>query len=44
LYIAGSDLIPEIHKNQEKGFPLKNLFGILLGILIMYLLTLLEIA
>jgi len=43
LYIAGSDLIPEIHKNQEKGFPLKNLFGILLGILIMYLLTLLEV-
>jgi len=43
LYIAGSDLIPEIHKNQEKGFSLKNLIGILLGILIMYLLTLLEI-
>jgi len=43
LYIAGSDLIPEIHKNQEKGFPLKNLIGILLGIFMMYLLTLLEI-
>ena len=43
LYIAGSDLIPEIHKNQEKGFPFKNLIGILLGILIMYLLTFLKI-
>jgi zinc and cadmium transporter len=44
LYIAGSDLIPEIHKNQDKGFPLKNLGGILLGILLMYLLTLIEVA
>lgn len=44
LYIAGSDLIPEIHKNQEKGFSIKNLLGIILGILMMYLLTLLEIA
>ncbi|MEK6833602.1 MAG: ZIP family metal transporter [Nanoarchaeota archaeon] len=43
LYIASSDLIPEIHKNQEKGFSLKNLIGILLGILMMYLLTLIEI-
>jgi zinc and cadmium transporter len=43
LYIAGSDLIPEIHKNQEKKFPLKNLLGILLGILIMYGLTFLEV-
>jgi zinc and cadmium transporter len=43
LYIAGSDLIPEIHKNQEKKFPLKNLIGILLGILIMYGLTFLEV-
>lgn len=40
LYIAGSDLIPEIHKNQKKEFPLRNLIGILLGIFIMYLLTL----
>ncbi len=44
LYIAGSDLIPELHKNQERRFSLKNLIGILLGILLMYLLTLLEIA
>jgi zinc and cadmium transporter len=43
LYIAGSDLIPEIHKNQEKSFPLKNLIGIILGILIMYALTFLEV-
>ena len=42
LYIAGSDLIPEIHKDQEKGLPLKNLGGIILGIFLMYLLTLLE--
>ncbi len=43
LYIAGSDLIPEIHKNQPKKFSLRNIFGLLLGILIMYLLTFLEI-
>jgi zinc and cadmium transporter len=36
IYIAGSDLIPEIHKKQEKGFSIKNLTGIILGILIMY--------
>jgi zinc and cadmium transporter len=43
LYIAGSDLIPEIHKSQDKSFPFKNLLGILLGILIMYGLTLFKI-
>ena len=43
LYIAGSDLIPEIHKNQKKVFSFRNLAGILLGILIMYGLTLLEV-
>lgn len=43
LYIAGSDLIPEIHKSQERKFAIENLAGILLGILLMYLLTLLEI-
>jgi zinc and cadmium transporter len=43
LYIAGSDLIPEIHKQQEKRFSFRNLAGILLGILIMYGLTFLEI-
>ena len=44
LYIAGSDLIPEIHKQQENKFSFRNLAGILLGILIMYALTLLEFA
>lgn len=43
LYIAGSDLIPEIHKQQERKFSFRNLAGIILGILIMYALTLLEI-
>jgi zinc and cadmium transporter len=43
IYIAGSDLVPEMHKNQEKSFPLKNLIGILLGILIMYGLTFLKV-
>lgn len=43
LYIAGSDLIPELHKNQKKKFSLKNISGIILGILIMYALTLLEV-
>ncbi len=43
LYIAGSDLIPELHKNQEKQFSIKKIIGIILGILIMYGLTLLEV-
>jgi len=43
IYIAGSDLIPEIHKNQEKHFSIKNLIAIILGILIMYGLTFLEL-
>jgi len=43
LYIAGSDLIPEIHKQQEKRFSFRNLAGIILGILIMYALTFLKI-
>jgi zinc and cadmium transporter len=43
LYIAGSDLVPEMHKNQEKSFPFKNLIGILLGILLMYALTFLKV-
>ncbi len=43
LYIAGSDLIPEIHKKQEKKFSFRYLAGIIIGILIMYGLTLLEI-
>lgn len=43
LYIAGSDLIPEIHKQQKNKFSLRNILGILLGILIMYGLTFLEV-
>ncbi len=43
IYIAGSDLIPEIHKKQEKNFSIKNLIAIILGILIMYGLTFLEV-
>ncbi len=39
LYIAGSDLIPEIHKKQERNFSIKNIIAIILGILIMYALT-----
>lgn len=42
IYIAGSDLIPEIHKEQ-KGFSIKNLVGIILGILLMLGLTFLEV-
>ena len=44
LYIAGSDLIPELHKNQEKHFSINKIIGIILGILIMYGLTFLEVA
>jgi zinc and cadmium transporter len=44
LYIAGSDLIPEIHRQQENKFSFKNLAGIILGILMMYALTFLEVA
>jgi zinc and cadmium transporter len=43
LYIAGSDLIPEIHRKQEKKFSLRNLIAIILGMMIMYGLTFLEI-
>jgi zinc and cadmium transporter len=42
LYIAGSDLIPEIHKKQNKNFSLKSLIGIILGIMIMFAVTFLE--
>ncbi len=42
IYIAGSDLIPEIHKNQKRKFAIENLIAIILGILIMYGLTFLE--
>jgi len=42
LYIAGSDLIPELHHNVEITESLWQMFGILLGIGIMALLILLE--
>jgi len=42
LYIAGSDLIPEIHAQQNNKFSIKNLAGMILGILIMYALTFLK--
>jgi zinc and cadmium transporter len=42
LYIAGSDLIPEIHKKQGNKFSFRYLVGIILGILIMYGLTFLK--
>ncbi len=41
LYVAGSDLLPELHKNQEKHFSFRKTFGVILGILLMYSLTLL---
>lgn len=42
IYIAGSDLIPELHKevNIDKG--LKQIFSFFLGILVMFLLLYLE--
>lgn len=43
IYIAGADLIPEIHKKQNRNFSIKNLIGIFLGIAIMYGLTFLKI-
>jgi len=42
IYIAGSDLIPEIHKKQSEEFSLRNLSGIILGILIMFLLKIIS--
>ncbi len=43
IYIAGSDLIPEIHKKQTEKFSLWNLIGIILGIMLMYVLKLLGV-
>lgn len=42
LYIAGADLIPELHKETNPTNSLIQLFGFLAGIFIMYLLTFLE--
>lgn len=42
IYIAGSDLIPEIHKRQSEKFSLWNLAGIVLGISIMFALKIIN--
>jgi zinc and cadmium transporter len=42
LYIASSDLIPELHKETSKSTIILHSFGIILGIFVMFLLTLLE--
>ena len=42
IYIAGSDLIPELHHGQSPQKSLKQLISILLGIGVMILLTFLE--
>jgi len=42
IYIAGSDLLPELHKTKDPKKSLVQFFSIILGILIMYLLLLLE--
>lgn len=42
IYIAGSDLIPELHKETNLGKSALQLCGLLLGIGVMLVLTLLE--
>ncbi len=42
LYIASSDLIPELHKETKLSRSILQLFGLILGIFVMYLLTFLE--
>lgn len=42
IYVAGSDLIPELHKEREPSKSLLQLFGILLGIGVMVALLFLE--
>jgi len=43
LYIAGSDLVPELHKTSDIKRSLQQLLAILVGIAIMFLLLLLEV-
>jgi len=43
IYIAGSDLIPEIHKTSNVAHSLLQLLGILIGITMMFLLLFLEV-
>jgi zinc and cadmium transporter len=42
LYIAGSDLIPELHKETKIGISIGQIIGFILGIVVMALLLLLE--
>jgi len=42
LYIASSDLIPELHKETKLSTAILYLFGLILGIFVMFLLTFLE--
>jgi len=42
IYIAGSDLIPELHKSCEPSKSFPQFFALLLGIFVMLALTFLE--
>ena len=42
IYIAGSDLVPELHKTSDLKRSLQQVFAILIGITIMFALLLLE--
>ena len=42
IYIASSDLIPELHKNRERKNLFYEILGIFLGVLAMYFLLFLE--
>lgn len=42
VYIAGSDLVPELHKTKTPGASLVQLCAILLGFVLMFALTFLE--
>lgn len=42
IYIAGSDLVPELHRNREHGNLFAEIGGIALGVFLMYLLLFLE--
>jgi zinc and cadmium transporter len=42
IYIAGSDLIPELHENPKTKTAFIELFMILVGMAIMFVLTFLE--
>jgi len=42
LYIAGSDLVPELHKTTDPKKSLAQLAAVIIGIVLMFLLTLIE--